>query len=703
MSYVNEKISKKVVYMSKIIKWNVGDLDPDLLFEVTDSRDPDTSSRFSWPVPNWLNAEGVPTVEHPNIQYLDKKGEYRFIFQNFVDGCDQGVKIDGTGLIMFMTPTHKQSEQIIKILEGFQENIENFTPEMVEEALDQIYRETGLTDRWNSSMSDIDRKYDPVDTNSYPYLGSFVYKPYVSSALYLKGDGVFDGVALTGQRFEKGAFVLFPKMNMEDARAVIELFDPLNPESSGAKIVGLSEFLKTRRLNDGIGSYGSPIRLYALNFQDAPKRKYYKPTPFSGFPDNSHAQEAIESDWLRKIEDIYALYGYGKIKTRAVEDLSVLRLEEGVDVPSRIYAIKPAFTENAEARLGLRFDHTVPLARYIAENKAYIRLPFKSARIGSVWRANDVKRGVYREFTQADIDIVGHEGIASEYDAEFPHIMYKVLEALGVSDIQIGISNRKITEGFFQALGLDDETAKKAIRLIELKHTIGIHGIRSKLYESLSLDKTISDTIIAFSQIKSDDLAFSDLVNELGLNSPLMLQGIEELEKTMRVLSNHSNIVADMSVVRGMDYYTGTVYEGRAIDHPELPPLVMGGRYDDLVGRFMKENLSGVGISLDVTGAIDLMNRRQEWDLTKRTSSQVLITYASESEAQRAEKIAENLRAKGIASEVLYGETSLKRQVKYADKKRIPHVMFFTDDGVEVRDMNSSQQSKVEVKEWSPV
>ena len=691
-----------------ISRWTVEDLDPSKLIKVEYNRDPETGSRFSFPIPNWLNENGLPKDEfkHDDLVYSEKKKEWRFRFINYLDGCEQLVKANGTGCILFMTPTGGQTQAMLDIITSYNKSVADLTPAEVNDALDRIYSATNIFDRWNESLGDIDEKYDPVDGQE-DYLGRYVYKAGISSALHIKGSGYFDGVAASDQRFEGGAFIVFPGKSEAQAMEIINRYDSLAPIKTGAKVVAQTEFLKTRHLPDG-----SPIKLYKLDSQTEHYRRYYTPKPIPGFQDNSPETEVVESEWLRLIEDTYKTYGYPKIKTRAVEELSVLRREEGAeDGNSQIFSVAPLFSTLAQP-LGLRFDHTVPLARYIAENRSRLQSPFKSARIGPVWRYRDIKRDS-REFIQADIDIVGIDHVDHHYDSEFPRIMVDVVKALGIPDVEIGISNRKITQGFFEAHGLDQKLIKDIVRLIEFRHEIGIEGVRAKMADTLGLDTETIDLATQFAQIKTngEELAnkLSSIANTKQLiesgKASLLLEGLTELEELMSKLSDlpEKTVIADMSVVRGMDYYTGTVYEGRCVKHMEFPPIIVGGRYDNLVGHYMKENRPGVGISFNVTRALDLMVKRNKMDLGQRTSTQVLVTYNDPQLVQVADQKAKVLRSRGIAAEVAYGHDDLKPQMKYADKKRIPYVLFLKEDGTEeIRDMRKASQESIDVKHWTP-
>lgn len=686
-----------------ISRWTVEDLDPDKLFEVGYNRDPETGSRFSFPIPNWLDAEGKPREEfqHDNLTFSEKKNEWRFKFINYLDGCEQLVKADGTGCILFMTPTGGQSIEMKNIISAYGAHGE-LTPAQVGEALDAIYSATNIFDRWNESVKDIERKYDAVDSQS-DYLGRFVYKQSVSSALYIEGSGYFDGVAASDQRFEGGAFIVFPDKTREQAQSIIGEYDSVRPTKTGAKVVAQTEFLKTRRHLDG-----SPIKLYEIPSQTTPYRRFYVPKAIPGFQDNSVEREAIEGQWLRIVEDVYKTYGYPKIKTRAVEELSVLRREEGGEPDkTQIFSLSPTFSNLA---LGLRFDHTVPLARYIAENRSNIQSPFKSARIGPVWRSREVKRGNPREFIQADIDIVDIDHVDHRYDSEFPRIMVEIVDKLGISNVEIGISNRKITQGFFEAHGWDESLIKDVVRLIELRHEIGIDGVVSKMSDTLRLDAATIDLAIQFAQTQTRTGDIREMLASIantqslinGGKAELLETGIAELQELMNDINDlpEGSVTADMSVVRGMQYYTGTVYEGRCTKHRDFPPIIVGGRYDNLVGHYMKENRPGVGISFDVTRAIDLLVRRQNLPLGPRTSTQVLVAYKNHQQLSVADDKAKILRARGIAAEVVYGFDELKPQMRYADRKKIPYVLFIDENGAEeIRDMRNATQTATDIRE----
>lgn len=700
-------------------RWTVGDLDPNCLFEVDYNRDIETSSRFAWPIPDlqMLDEQGEPLFNHQAIFYklnddgsvkIDpktKRKDYRIRFDNLKDTTVQGVQIDGSGCIMFMSPSDKKSAQIKEIVRQLGADKVGCSPDIILEALRLIYKANGIGDRWNTPKKEIDRKYDAVYDVEDNYFGRFIYKNEISSAIYIGGEGIFaDGPAETPQIFHGGTFIVFPGKTIEQARQIIKNYDPLRPKETngGAKHVACDVFLQTRRLPDE-----TPITLGDLKRQDKPKKRYYEVTPIAGFQDYEPEMQAIEGDWLKRIQDIFALYGYPRIKTRAVEELGILRLEEGLDRnPSQIFEIRQAFSASAKAEYGLRFDHTVPLARYIAENDPLGRMsyPFKSARMGPVWRAQDITRGIYREFTQADIDVVGDGAVPLEYDAEFPRVMCDIANSLGIGTIELGISNRKITKGFFEALGFDDTLTAKVIRIIEQRDVLGTQGLQASLYDAMKADKALANKCLEFANIKTADDKFADRILALCKSNRMLEEGIEELMLVIGRLSDlkSGEVVADMGVVRGMNYYTGTVYEGRCKDSPIYPPIIVGGRYDNLVGHFMKHSRPGVGASFEVTRAIDLMRDSGRLPLRK-DDTQLLIAALHSVDDQKVEQVAKIYRENGHSVELAYGLRSLDAQMAYARSKSIPQLALLEAGRLKVINLLDGNETSIAPEEWAPI
>jgi len=706
-----------------VTRWTVGDLDNDALFEVINSRDIDTANRFVWPIPSLLGPDGEPLVAHNSIApkvrngqvVIDKetgRKDYRFIFHNHKDNKSQDVKIDGTGCILFMSPSHEKAMKIKEIIGAHNVYGDDVDASVIESALEDIYLATGIGDRWHSSLSEIDKKYDPTEDVENEHFGRFVYKPFISAALYLGGEGIFEGDVEGGQSFHRGAFVIFPQKSSKETRQIINNFDALDIKktSGGGKLIAYDVFLDTRRLPDG-----TPVVPNTLKRQDTPRTRYHKVTSIPGFPDHPSDALALEKEWLEKIERVYSSFGFTPIKTRTVEELSVLRLEEGeTENESQVFEVKPLFEKASNPiRLGLRFDHTVPLARYIAENKGIagaITFPFKSSRIGPVYRSQDVSRGKAREFIQADIDIVGIGSIAAEYDIEIPQVMNDLANELNLGDLEISISNRKIVQGFFESLGMDTEKTEKIIRLISHRDTLGIDGMRAQMFEKHKLDKDIAEKCLSFARIKTQDSSFAEMLLALCPDNDLVAHGIEELKAVMDGLkeAGQTNVFANMSVVRGMDYYTGTIYEARSSINPKYPPIMVGGRYDNMVGHFMKDNHPGVGFSFEMTTAMNMVMSQRDDLRAKTENSHVLVAYRDGQALKHAEKYAKEIRAKGYNVEIAYGQDHPK-QMQYADRKLIPYVLDVYSDGkYEVRNMtlpkdHPTKVEKVKLETWRPI
>ncbi|MCB9988296.1 MAG: histidine--tRNA ligase family protein [Rhodospirillales bacterium] len=701
-------------------RWTIGDLDPARLFEVDYNRDVETSSRFCWPIPNMLDENGEPKFQDPDIFTKQENGsdkidsktsrkDYRLRFHNHKDNASQGVKIDGTGSIMLMSPSDSKAIKIKEIIHSCGADQPDCSPNKITAALQRIYLETGIGDRWNASLSDINKKYDPTDDVENGYFGRFIYKNEISAAIYLKGSGSFDGPADGDQTFSNGTFIVFPGKTIEQAKEMIENYDPLNPDKSkkGAKQVAYDVFLQTRRLPDG-----SPITPAELIHQDKPKRRYHKPTAIAGFQDYPPEIETVEHRWIENIRKIFELHGYPIIRTRSVEELSVLVLEENTEnEKSRIFEISSAFAHASAQKgptLGLRFDHTGPLARYIAENTALgtIPLPFKSARIGPVWRSQDITRGMHREFVQADIDVVGDGSLPLEYDAEFPRIMCEVADAVGLGTIELGISNRKITQGFFSSLGLDKEKAKKVIGIIGNVNTLGFQGIQAQLHQDLGLDREIAARCIDFAKIRTSYGTFKNEIRKVCGTNQLLEEGIAELQQVMELLQDiPGNMVhADMSVVRGMEYYTGTVYEGRCTRNPAYPPIIVGGRYDNLVSHFMAQSRPGVGASLDITRAIDLLRDSGCFEVGAASPTKILIICASSQNLLEGERLAGEIRKKGIPAEIDYRCGDVEHGRQYAKERGIPEIMRINGscDTVTIEETTSGKTRKMVFNQWNP-
>lgn len=693
---------------TKTAPWRVDQLDPKKLFEVVPNTDPETSARFSLPIPNWLDENGNPKYEHPDLIQKEKSDgstEWRLSFFNYEDNVNQAVKIDGNGSIIIASPTPGQCDRIKKFIAERVEDVRQLTPEHVVEVLEWALHELGRADRYNENIQTLDRKMMPVGDFS-GHFGPYVYHPGklpVSATIFIPGVGSFQGPAPEPQNFEEGAFITFRGMTKKQATRAIKEFDPYTSDNMPARLVSKAVFTQSRRHKDG-----SYIKVGELEPQTKKVRNYKKIRPLGGFPELSPELNAVQRAWAKSIEETYSSHGGVFIDTREIEELPTL-LEQGEDADKEIYLVKPTSESEGNERerpLALRFDLTVPTARYIAQHYSDLTFPFRRAQIGKVRRADAPKTGRYREFYQCDYDVIGDGHLPIEYDAEMPRIMHELTTKLDLN-VELGMNNRRIYQGFFEGNGIEGSDVVQAIRIVDKLDKIGDEGVACRLSEELDLSSTVIDKALQLAAIKTPDGSFADQVMALGIDNPLLREGVSELSTVMRLIEDlpQGFAFANLRVARGLDYYTGTVYEGTLPDYPEAPAPLAGGRYDDLASRFMARKLPGVGISFGLSRVFNYLVAQNAINPGPSTPTQVLVSYQNntDSDMKRAMEHCKALRERGIVAEMYYG--SVQEQMQYANKKGIPYVLFETDNAgnpFEIRDMRASHQMPVDFKTWEP-
>lgn len=433
--------------------------------------------------------------------------------------------------------------------------------------------------------------------------------------------------------------------------------------------------------------------------------KIYKPQPVSGFPEWSPEARLVEQGWLDRIRRIYESYGFTPLETPAIEVLDVLVAKGETD--KEIYTLsrlQGEEEESREARLGLHFDLTVPFARYVAQHFNALSFPFKRYQMQKVWRGERPQEGRFREFYQCDIDVIAVDSLPLGYDAEMAEIMVECFAALDIGAVRLHLSNRKILEGYLKALGVKECIA--AIRQIDKYDKIGTEGVIAALRESLGLDEQTAQKAIALAQIRSEDAAFAEAVRALGVSDPLLEEGLAELTTIMQRLAHlpAGSVVADLSIARGFDYYTGTVYEAKWLDYPEFGSIGSGGRYDDLAGSYINKRLPGVGISIGVTRIFSKMLAENRLDLSRHCPTDILVILPDEATRARAVETARLLRQRGYNVEIFPQATKLKKQLAYADKKGIPHIWFPPVEANalhEVKTMATGEQKPADPTEWA--
>ncbi len=428
------------------------------------------------------------------------------------------------------------------------------------------------------------------------------------------------------------------------------------------------------------------------------KKRIYKPKPISGFPEWLPELRVVEQAWLDKIRGVFESYGYCSIETPSVEELEVIAAK-GEDVDKEIYVLERLQAdpdEKKEARLALHFDQTVPFARYVAQNFNALTFPFKRYQMQRVWRGERPQMGRMREFYQCDIDVINVDNLPISFDAEVASICYEALAALDIGRVQLRISNRKILMGLMAALEVKDQLA--VTRFIDKLEKVGEAEIGRILTEEVNLTPAQTDAILA--------LASTSDLSEITPRNDMMAEGLEELSFVMDNLKHLGADAAraDLSIVRGLDYYTGTVYETQLLDVPEFTGSVCsGGRYDDLAGCYINKHLPGVGISIGFSRLFDVLRQTGKITPGAKSPAQVLVALPSEDRRGLASDTARALRGRGINVELYHAPQKIGKQIAYAQKKGISHVWFppFEDGAAhEVKNMGTGEQSEADLHKW---
>ncbi len=435
------------------------------------------------------------------------------------------------------------------------------------------------------------------------------------------------------------------------------------------------------------------------------KKTIYKPKPISGYPEWLPEIRRVEQQWLDHIRRVFESYGFCNIETPAVEELDVIAAK-GEDVDKEIYVIERLHKEDGdkEARLALHFDQTVPLARYVGQHFNDLIFPFKRYQMQKVWRGERPQAGRFREFYQCDIDVINIDQLPLSFDAEMPAIIHEVLSGLDIPPFEIRISNRKILIGLLESLNI--KNIAEVTRIIDKQEKLGKDAIIHLLREHDLNDDQIED-IIQLTSLKlttsEDNRLLRDVIARSDSDAAIQLlnEGIKELQFVIDQLSHLPNVVADLSIVRGLDYYTGTVYETVFKDDPGYGSICSGGRYDDLASSYINKKLPGVGISI---GFSRLFAKMVPTIQEKRISpADVLVILNSEEDRALASETAKTLRANGNAVELYHAPQKFPKQMRYAEKKGIPFVWmppYRDTKHHEVKNMATGEQTEANPKDW---
>ena len=405
-----------------------------------------------------------------------------------------------------------------------------------------------------------------------------------------------------------------------------------------------------------------------------------KPRTLSGFME-LQPDKQVQMDKMRAVlAETYARYGFTPLDTPAIEAAEVLLAKGGGETEKQIYR----FTKG-ESDLALRFDLTVPLAKYVAANYGQLTFPFRRYQIGKVWRGERAQRGRFREFYQADIDIIGDGALDILNEAEIPAIIYDTFTRLGLHRFRIRVNNRKVLNGFFAILGLSEQ-AGDVLRTIDKLDKIGADKVRALLTDTCGVTVEQADEILRFIACpgtSADKLAF--LEQYRGRNETFDT-GLDELRTVVGYLPAfgvpEENFELDLTIARGLDYYTGTVYETVLLDHPEVGSICSGGRYDDLAGYYTNKSLPGVGISIGLTRLFYILQEQNMISDAVLTAPADVLILPMTDDLSAAVSLASMLRAGGLRVQLYSEKKKFKAKIGYADKLGIPFVIFLGEDEI---------------------
>jgi histidyl-tRNA synthetase len=434
-----------------------------------------------------------------------------------------------------------------------------------------------------------------------------------------------------------------------------------------------------------------------------------KPTPLSGFPELLPAERVVEQETIDKLRGIFELHGFAGIETRVVEPLD--RLAKGGEIDKEIYVLRRLQAEDdasdPEGRvLGLHFDLTVPFARYVLENSGKLEFPFRRYQIQPAWRGERPQIGRYRQFTQADVDIVGQSELAFHHDVEVMRVMVDALAALPLPPVSFQFNNRKLIQGFYRGLGVPDVTS--AIRVIDKLDKLPADVVAQQLVEQAGATPEQARRCLELASVRVADTSFVEQVRSLGVEDELLDTGLAELaaviEGCAAAATERVSVEANLRIARGLDYYTGTVVEIFMSGYEHLKSVGGGGRYDALAddGRNV---YPGVGVSFGVSRTLVPLIADGVLSGSRSVPSAVLVALTDEDSRPTSDAVATALRARGIPCEVAAAPQKFGKQIRTAERRGIPFVWFPAngEDGThEVKDIRSGDQVAADPATWTP-
>ena len=424
------------------------------------------------------------------------------------------------------------------------------------------------------------------------------------------------------------------------------------------------------------------------------------PRTLSGFMELLPAPQQQMERIMEVLRRTYSLYGFTPLDTPVIESSDVLLAKGGGETEKQIYRF-----QKGDADLALRFDLTVPLAKYVALHYNDLTFPFRRYQIGKVYRGERAQRGRFREFYQADIDIIGDGKLSITNEAEIPAIIYKTFSTLGLKRFQIRVNNRKILNGFYAMLGLTEKSGD-IMRTVDKLDKIGPEKVKAILMdEEIALTEEQASEILKFIAITGTNEEVLAALEGYKGRSDVFDTGLEELNTVVKYLAAFGvpaeNFAVDLTIARGLDYYTGTVYETTLLDHPEIGSVCSGGRYDNLAEYYTDKQLPGVGISIGLTRLFYVLGEQGMLNPDLPTAPADVLILPMTDDLSAAISLATQLRETGIRAQIHGENKKFKQKISYADKLGIPYVIFLGEDEINAgvvacKDMATGEQTKLE-------
>ena len=423
-----------------------------------------------------------------------------------------------------------------------------------------------------------------------------------------------------------------------------------------------------------------------------------KPRTLSGFMELLPAKQERFERMMEILRTTYASYGFAPLDTPAIEDAQILLAKGGGETEKQIYRF-----QKGDSDLALRFDLTVPLAKYVALHCNDLAFPFRRYQISKVYRGERAQRGRFREFYQADIDIIGDGKLDILNEAEIPAIIYKVFRGFGLNRFQIRVNNRKILTGFYAMLNLSEKSGD-IMRTVDKLDKIGPEKVRGILISDCALTEEQADEILKFIAITGTNAQVLNALQNYAGRNETFDQGLVELEAVTKNLAAfgvpEANFAVDLTIARGLDYYTGTVYETTLLDHPEIGSVCSGGRYDNLAGYYIDKALPGVGISIGLTRLFYVLDEQGLLNPELPSAPADVLVLPMTADAGAAISLAETLRSSGLRVQFYGEQKKFKQKMAYADKLGVPFAVLLGEDEIaenvcSVKNMVTGQQVKL--------